>query len=82
MYELELSTPAHLWISLPWGPSWLTGKNARHWTRWIKHAIQLSYRQIELGGEVHLEGPEDSAIWNIPDPVSYTHLTLPTIYSV
>ena len=28
---------------------------------------KLAYFQIELGGDVHLEGPTDSVVWNIDD---------------
>ena len=28
---------------------------------------KLAYFQIELGGDVHLEGPTDSAVWNVDD---------------
>ena len=38
--------------------------------------VQL-YEEYTMNGKVHLDGGDDAS-----KPVSYTHLTLPTIYSV
>ena len=67
LYELQQNPPSHLWISLPWGPTRLKGNNIRHWRRWIRNATELAYLQIQLGGEVHFEGPAESCLWKTPD---------------
>mgnify|MGYP003030841661 CR=1 FL=1 len=41
--------------------------------RFVEGAVDIIYRTLEKTGLRHDEGP---------DTVSYTHLTLPTIYSV
>ena len=65
--ELGERPPSHLWISIPWGPKWITGHTYNYWKRWIRNVTKLVYYQIELGGNVHLEGPTDSAVWDFDD---------------
>lgn len=58
-------SPSHIWISLPWGPKWVTGHTSSFGRRWIKNVTKLAYLQIELGGDMHLEGPTDSSVWKL-----------------
>ena len=42
-------------------------KAQRYWRRSIRNATELAYLQIQLGGEVHFEGPAESCLWRTPD---------------